>query len=105
MCKDWGSNPEFPTSPHIMCVNLAIRLPNKKKFIKTKCTLRSELPKKSWVMKEARDSDVVLNKSSNPIWDRCLYLMLYNTSNKIILGRRRYERERERERERCAQVK
>jgi hypothetical protein len=31
MCRGRGSNPEFPTSPHIMCVSLATRLPDKKK--------------------------------------------------------------------------
>jgi len=29
-CKGWGSNLGFPTSPHIMYVNLAIRLLDKK---------------------------------------------------------------------------
>ena len=31
MCRDRGSNPGFPTSPHIMCVNLTTRLLDKKK--------------------------------------------------------------------------
>jgi len=31
LCRGWSSNPGFHTSPHIMCVNLAIRLLDKKK--------------------------------------------------------------------------
>ena len=33
LCRGWSSNPKFFTFPHIMCVNLATRLLDKKKSV------------------------------------------------------------------------
>ena len=43
LCRGQGSNSGFPTSPHIMCMNLATRLHDKKKMLRQTTTITEKL--------------------------------------------------------------